>query len=104
MAGARYLVGLRYEYYAHSWSLPPVVKPCRVVIPLSFVEMSSDNSELTFFLFLDEVFVLVEHLEQYNLLLSANFHMEPVQFLHTRHVEYLEQEQERQLVWLSHDA
>ena len=60
------------------WGLPPAVEPCRVVIQLSFVEMSLDNSEMTFFFFLHEVFVLVERLEQYNFLLSANFHMEPV--------------------------
>ena len=36
---------------------------------------------------------MVVHLEQYNLL-SANSHVEPGQFLHTRHVEYLEQEEQ----------
>ena len=47
------------------------VKPCRVVIPLSFEAMSSDNSELTlFFFFLNKVFVfvMVDRLEKYNLL------------------------------------
>ena len=49
--------------------------------------------------------VMVIYLEQYNLLLSANSHVEEGQFLHIRHLEYLEEEeQERQLAWLSHDA
>ena len=58
-------------------------------LPLSFEAMSSDNSEMTFFFFfLDEdfVFVMVEHLEQYNLLLFANSHVEPGQFLYNRQV------------------
>ena len=82
------------------WVLPLAVKPCGLVIPFFFEAMSSENSELTLS-FLDEVFVFVMiiHLELYNLLLSANSHVEPGQFLHTRHIEYLEQEeQERHLV------
>ena len=51
------------------------------------------------------VFVVFVSLEQYNPLLSANSRVQPGQFLHIRNVEYTEQEQqERQLVWLSYDA
>ena len=77
--------------------LPLAVKPCGLVIQLSFEAMSLDNSELTLFFFsLDKVFVfvMVVCLEQYNLLLSANSHVEPGQFIHTRYVEYLEQEEQ----------
>ena len=62
--------------------------------PLFFEAMSSENSELTLSFFLDEVFVFVMAvcLELYNLL-SATSHVESGQFLHTRQVEYLEQEE-----------
>ena len=72
----------------------PGSKAMWVVIPLLFVEMSSDESELTFFCFFDEilVFVMVERLEQYNLLLSVNSHMKLARFSHTRHIYHLEQE------------
>ena len=77
----------------------PAVLPCRVVIP-SFVELSSDKSELTFFFFLVYFFLaIVDLLEQYNLHLSAKFHIFENQVSQTRHKEYLEQEEhEKQLV------